>query len=701
MGEVVSNPEASQTFYHNKKTAFIFQARNLKVDQNWQDIQGLIRVTVYGEREVYYGDELMLQGSLVRPPGLRNPGGFDYRRYLANHNIHALLKVKERDLFQKAPDPFSRAKKRLTPFFEFKQRLHNIIYRHLEPDQAALLSAILLGERANLSQDVKDLFIKTGTIHILAISGLHVALIALIVIAVLRFFRCGRKLTFSLAILFVLAYAVLSGMRPSVVRATIMAAVVLFGFVINRDPQIYNSLGLAGLIILIFNPHSLFDAGFQLSFVSVISIVYFAPKITSSFSAGRSLRFYLLRPLAVSLAAWIGMAPLVAYYFNIVSAIAVLANLIIIPVLLLVVSAGICFLIFAFLWAPLGAVFAETSWVSLVGLTKLNALFAKLPGGFWHAPKPQWLSFCGYYLLILLIFNYRKLKLSTAKLGIILSLAANFLVWRPLLRSPSDILTVTFLDVGHGDAAFVELPYSEGGILIDGGPGGEIDAGRMIILPFLWNKGIGKIDVLVLSHPDNDHIGGLVSVLNNLRVNYVFDNGLRKESVVYEDYMTAVKEKVAEHYVLKRGERIQGLPQIELLVLNPPETPFSGSQADSNNNSLVLKLVYQDVSLIFCGDIQEQGIEQLLRYRPMLQSTVLKVPHHGSYAGRIEDYLFQAVSPKLAVISVKRSSQFGFPAPEVVEGLQEVGARIYTTADNGAVTISTDGQDLWVETMVR
>ncbi|NQT22266.1 MAG: MBL fold metallo-hydrolase, partial [Candidatus Omnitrophica bacterium] len=132
-----------------------------------------------------------------------------------------------------------------------------------------------------------------------------------------------------------------------------------------------------------------------------------------------------------------------------------------------------------------------------------------------------------------------------------------------------------------------------------------------------------------------------------------------------------------------------------------PRPLLSGSQADINNSSIVLKLAYKDVSLIFCGDIQEQGIEQLLRYRPMLQSTVLKVPHHGSYEGKVEDCFFEAVAPEFAVISVRQDSQFGFPALEVVEGLEEVGAQVYTTADSGAVTISTDGQNFWVKTMVR
>ena len=705
-GKVASNPEFSRTFYHSKKTTFTFRASDLKIEENWQGVQGLIKVTLYGERRVEYGDELLLQGSLARPPGLRNPGGFNYRQYLANHNIFGAFKVKEKDAFLFLGDTVpigNRAVSRTkwtTSLLRFKQGLHKIIYQHLAPPQAALLSAILLGERAGLSQDIKDLFVKTGTIHILAISGLHIGLIAFILIALLRSSRLPRRLTFILTIFLLISYALLSGARPSVVRATIMAVIILLGLVINREPKIYNSLGLAALVILIFNPRYLFDAGFQLSFLSVVSIVYFTPKIEKFFPARRGIFFYLIRAFAVSLSAWIGIAPLAAYYFNIVSPVAILANLMVIPCLFLVVSAGACFLFFAYLYAPLGAVFGQTSWLSLFGLSKLVWVISKIPGGFFRCPAPSPAFFCAYYAFLLLLFNYKRLKLSSGKLGMVLLLAANLLVWRPLFKGPSEKLRVTFLDVGFGDAMFIEFPYSGGTMLIDGGPAGGNDAGRWAILPFLWNKGINKIDALVLTHPDNDHIGGLASVLKNVKVNYVFDNGIPKESMAYNNYKTQIEEKAPHYRILKRGEQILGFPQVELVVIYPPRPFLVGTGADANNNSVVLKLAYKDVSFIFCGDIQRQAIEQLLPYSPMLDSTIMKVPHHGSDEGLQEAYLFQAVSAQLAVISVDRDNRFGFPAPEVMQRLQRIGTKVYATSDNGAVIISTDGQDVWVETMV-
>ncbi len=718
-GKIISNPEVSSTFYGSDKKVFTFQAHDLKIKEQWQAIEGLLRVTLYGQREVQHGDQLLLQGSLEQPPGLRNPGGFDYRAYLVNHNIMALLKVKEKDAFlglaspgglgtpldisssvassPSAPrnDGFFRA------LFRFKQKLHNIIYRHLEGEQAALLSAILLGERTNLSQDVKDLFIKTGTIHILAISGLHIGLISLILLAVFRFLRLQRSLGFIFTILILIAYAFLSGLRPSVVRATIMAVIVLFGFLLNREVKIYNSLGLAALLILLVHPHYLFDAGFQLSFVSVISIVYFVPRIEKLFPAAQNRYLsYLIRAGSVSLAAWIGVAPLVAYYFNIVTPVAVVANLLIVPCLFLVVSAGICFLFFALIWAPLGAIFAQTSALSLLGLSKLASLIGQIPFGFFASAPPSVFLFCGYYSGLILIFNYRKLDIAPAKIAIALAVIANIIVWRPLFEASSDKLTVTFLDVGHGDAIFIQFPR-KGAMLIDGGPASdENDAGKAVILPFLRNRGINKVDAVLLTHPDNDHVGGLPSVIKNVEVDYAFDNGMPEESLIYASYKRQLVKNVPHYRILKQGDEILGFPQVKLSVLYPARPFLVGSGADNNNNSLVIRLVYRDVSFLFCGDIQRQAIQRILAYAPLLQSTVIKVPHHGSYEGKTEDEFFRAASAQVAVISVGRNSRFGFPRPQVIRELKQVDTQVYQTSENGAVIISTDGEDVEVETMV-
>jgi competence protein ComEC len=403
MGKVASYPEESWTSYHKRRISFILQAEGLKIGRNWHDVQGLVKVTLYRKEIVDLSDQLLLQGTLARPPTSLNQQGFNYRQYLARQRIFALLEVRQKDVVKliSAQKGFSFRK----AIFKFKQDLSEIIFWHLGPGEARLLSAILLGERWRLSEDVRDLFINTGTVHILAISGLHVGLIAFILVSLLRFLRIPRRAAFVFTIALLICYALLSGARASVVRATIMAVVVLLGLIINREIKIYNSLGLAALVILIFNPHYLFDVGFQLSFISVISIVYFTPKIEKAFPLRKGPLLYLTRCFSVSLSAWLGIAGLAAYYFNIITPIAVPANLVIIPLLFLVVSTGITFLIFANLMAPLGAVFAQTSALTLQGLTKSAALICRIPFGSFQIPRPNIIFICAYYALLLLIFR--------------------------------------------------------------------------------------------------------------------------------------------------------------------------------------------------------------------------------------------------------------------------------------------------------
>ncbi len=360
---------------------------------------------------------------------------------------------------------------------------------------------------------------------------------------------------------------------------------------------------------------------------------------------------------------------------------------------------GICFVFCAYLSSAVGGIFAQANWLTLVGLTETVKSISRIPYGFFYCPKPGIVFFCTYYALILIIFNYKRWRLTAAKVYILVLTIANIFVWKPLFAKPTDMLRVTFFDVGHGDAIFVEFP-NKGNMLIDGGPGGEDDAGRWVILPFLWNKGITQIDAIVLTHPDNDHVGGLKSVFKNVKVNYVFDNGIMGDCISYKNYETA-KENIPYYFVTKKGDEITGFGNAKLLVVHPPEKHLSTNPAETNNDSIVLKLVYEDISFILCADIQKQAIASLLPLGETLQSEVIKVPHHGSDEGKQLSYLFRTVSAKVAIISAMNDNRFGFASPRVIKSLQQLGAEVYVTGESGAISISTDGQKLWVATTVR
>lgn len=707
IGVITTDPRLTTTSYGEERADFIFEAERLKDGFKWRRVSGKVQVFVHPVRkrvhsklsngvhgqskEISYGDRLLLEGSLVSPSPAGNPGQFDYRDYLKRKGIYVLLTAGRRNIVEILE------RGQGNPIMQFalgiKRRMEGIIASNIPSPQKELLAAMLLGKREQLPEAQSELFIKTGTFHILAISGLHVGLVLTIFAFGFKLIHIPRKISYSLIIILLFVYALITGARPSVVRATIMAVVFLVGLLLERDVDVGNSIALAGLIILFARPLQLFDAGFQLSFIAVISIVYLTPRIEKLFYRRREnrafnfpakVKYYLIKSLCVSISAWLGVAPLIAHYFNIVTPITILANLIVIPLMFIIISIGFCLLAIGGVVEFFASIFGWLSWFSLMGLEKAVSLLS-WEGGYFRAASPPLFVILGYYLLLLLCLNYHRLGLCKRKIIIILLLVSNLFIWKGALTPPSGKLSVTFLDVGRGDAMFVEFPCS-GTMLIDGGRGGDFDRGRRIIAPYLWNRGIGKIDAVLLTHPHSDHLGGLISVLNNFRIGRIFDNAMEHPSLEYDTYRQTIAARKIPYQVVRKGEMIVGYSGTNVYVLHPPKELLATAEAEINNNSIVLRIEYGDVSFILCGDIEEEGIKELLKYGRNLKSTVIKIPHHGADMGEIGEILLRFVDPEVAVISTSGPS-----SPRLLADIENVDAQIYSTADYGAISISTDG----------
>jgi competence protein ComEC len=686
-GIILDEPILTSTSYGEEKTIFVLETRELKPgsdNQIWQGVRGRVKVTAYGKRERYsYSDELLLGGYLSRPEGPRNPGGFNYKEYLARQRIYTLLRVKQENLIKSIGEGGN-------PFVKFtfgiKEKLRELIKVNLPQLEGSLLSAIILGDREDLPEELNDFFIKTGTVHILAISGLHVGIVAFIFLSLFKVLRVPRKLRYVLVIFLLIIYAFLTGARPPVIRATIMALVLLFGLLINRDIDIYNSLGLAALIILMGNPLQLFDAGFQLSFLCVISILYFTPKMASIFKDKNWLTKYFF----VSLSAWLGIIPVVAYHFNIISPMTVIANLAVIPFIFLVVALGFTFILAGLLSLIFAKVFGATVSFALSVLIHFTSIISKLPFSYFYIPQPTYIYIICYYVLLLVVFNYKRLGLSVGRLSILVLVTLNFLIWKGALRQPNDKLKVTFFDVGYGDAAFVEFPKS-GNMLIDAGEGQDADKGRWVIMPFLRSKGINTIDAIVLSHPDEDHVGGLYTIIKNFKVKNLFDNGMPTRSLAYANYIRAIKEENVFRRILKEGNQIKGYNAL-VYILHPPTEFLRNTRSDTNNNSLILKIIYKDIGILFCGDIEEEAMKRLIPYGWILNSSIIKIPHHGADAKEEGELFFREVNPKIAIISVTKDNRFNAPSIKTLELLEGLGAKVYQTDTYGAIIVSTDGK---------
>ena len=364
---------------------------------------------------------------------------------------------------------------------------------------------------------------------------------------------------------------------PPAARSTIMVLVLIFGRAIKREQDLLNTLAFSALLMLFINPRDLYDIGFQLSFLTMGSIIYIPPKLEEFFKPRTKKKNFFVSAFLVSFSAWLGSAPFVASYFNIVTPVALIANIFIVPWMFFVLASSVAFIIFGFMSAFLGLVFSQASGLAILILVKMAHLFSLLPFAYFRAKSPPWPVIALFYLSLFLFFKRKRLGIRGAYFliaGIVLS---NTFIWGALLMPARKDLNVTFLNVGKGDACFVEFPGG-GSMLIDGGEGAGADMGRLVVGRFLSSKGVNTIDAVVATHPHTDHIGGLASVLKNFTVRYFIDNGDSEPNSFYRECRDLIRQKRIKRFTLKEGDRIKGFGSVSLLALNPAaEKSFTAS----------------------------------------------------------------------------------------------------------------------------
>jgi len=403
-GVVVSDIE-TRDFYKTKKLSFILDVTRLKTKWGWRSKTGKILVHVFGQRHLAYGDYLRLEGKIYGAFNFKTDSRFSYKDYLFRKGIKVLMSVKKASPIEVLEK--GRASRVKALALALKSKAKNIFKENLSPNEAALIQAIILGDRYEIPKHVRELFVVTGTAHILAISGLHVGIVAFLIFLFLKLVPMPRKLRPLLTIIILAFYALLTGARPSVVRATVMATIFLSSMLVEREVDLINSLCLAALLILTFNPLNLFDVGFQLSFVSVLSIISFYPLMENLLIGKRDMpRFVkrILQALSVSLAAWLGVAGLIAYYFQIVTPITILANLFVIPCISVVVALALGLLMVAAVLPFAAFAFAACLKVSLNIMVAGIFLFSHVPGASFTISFMNAIAVGIYYLFVFMIF---------------------------------------------------------------------------------------------------------------------------------------------------------------------------------------------------------------------------------------------------------------------------------------------------------
>ena len=643
---------------------------------------GRVQLTAYGELTLPLAEtqRVLVDARLHRPTGFRNPDGFDYPAHLRREGILLVGHARADRITALTPDtpPWPAAVKRWAV---------GVIAARLPETSAALLAGLLLGERSTLPPTTHESFRRAGVYHILAVSGFNVALLAGAVFGGLAMCGVPRRGAAGAAAVALVAFALVVGGQPSVLRATVMGLLLLAALLLDRESQLLNALALAVLALLLWRPGDLWEPGFQLSFAATAGIVYLGPGITAWLTA-RGAPAWLAAAVAVSLGAQAAVTPLMLSHFNQLSLIGVIANLLVVPLAAVATTLGMLALLVELVSGAGAALLFHALWPVLIALRGIVSLAGALPAAMVHLPAPTTATTVAWYGALLLapgMTTSRRIRAVVVALAV---LVAGLSIW-PWLRPTETMLRVTFLDVGQGDATLIELPEGPR-LLVDGGPGGarRFDVGERVLAPFLWNRPLARLDAVALTHWDSDHSGGLAAVLTHFHVGEFWESG-RPPGSAPETAAALVRSR-APRRVLAAGQRLW-LGRALITVLGPGPDPPPGS----NDQSLVLRLDWRGVSLLLAGDLGPRGEALLLERASPVRTLVLKVAHHGSRFSSTAPFLERA-RPRLAVISVGARNPFRHPSAEALARLDAAGARVYRTDRDGAVILETDGRTLRV-----
>ena len=661
-----------------------------------------------------YGKHLTLTGILRQPQSERNPGGFDYRAYLARQKVSCI--ITHQGLLQIGEQSGILPLRWIEAIRLKTERIIDNAYSGLDISpsnviHAQLLKGILLGKRSDLPTETLAIFRNSGTFHVLAVSGLHVGLVAMFCYFGLSIFRMPKKMISLLTIMAVVIYACLVGFRPSVFRATLMAILFLFATIIDRDADIYNLLSVAALVLLLITPTQVWDVGFQLSFVAVASIVYFVPKMErplrklweqpESVDVSTIQRYknrvvkWLVLSYLVTFAAQLGTGPLIAYHFYRVYPLGVIVGPFAVGLVSLIVGIGMASVCVGFIWLPLAKLLAVVNHSIIFVLLELIGIF----GQKWGALKlaPTFGIIIVYIAICLGITHWRQVYKHWRVASLIgLSVVAIW-IWDSALHEKGRLLEVITLDVGQGDAALVRLPDRRT-ILIDGGiQHADYDVGERIIEPYLDANNIRQLEMVVLTHPDLDHGGGLGHILQNYKVKHILGiSDMALDSQTHQRLRNIAKERHIPYSFRYKGE-IDMTSDVRLNLLHPIDEASTNLLDDNkNDDSLVLKLSYGEMDILFTGDIETNAETRLIVSRQDLRSEVLKVPHHGSRSSSSAMFL-DTVQPRYAIFSLGKDNRYQLPHSEVVARYRERDCVQLRTDQLGAIILKTDGKRCWIE----
>lgn len=622
---------------------------------------------------IKYGDSLYIEGEFKQPEEARNYKGYNYKQYLKTKKIIGTVELEKVKILKSSNGSF---------IHNIQKYIRDTINGTLTDEEGNLLLAILLGDKDKLSEDIQESFKTSNLSHMLAVSGAHVSYIILGLTYVLQNSIIGKKNGKIVCIIFLLAFMAITNFTPSVTRACIMAILTLLSSIIYRKSDVYTNISVAALITLIFNPYSLLDLGFQLSYGGTIGIIIFIKRIQEKKSNSKVIN-YIKQMALVSIYANIIIIPIMMYHFNTVSFTFIISNIMASPILGIIVITGFLFIIASITVKPLTRLIAIFIKPILSILIKISQICSKLPFSNILVVTPYMFNVISYYAIILYCIKSKK----NNKCKIIICLLIVLILINFIIYIFPQKLRIFFIDVGQGDSTLIITPDKKT-VLIDGGGSDSFDVGEKVLLPYLLDRRILKVDYVLISHFDTDHCGGILTIMEKVKVKNIIISEQAEHSENYERFKKLMIHKKIRLIEVKKGDKIKIGRYSEFKILFPTSRLLSENPL--NNNSIVAQFNYNNFKMLFTGDIEKLAEQQILKAeKAEIRADILKVAHHGSKTSSIPEFI-KAVKPKIALIGVGKNNTFGHLNQQTIKNLENIKCRIYRTDLQGEIIIKID-----------
>ncbi len=641
-------------------------------DVSYEGSNKIIYYTTDSVDDYYLGQQILVDGTVSMPDLPTNPGEFNSRTYYRNKGVYLVVWTGSVTMVETKKNTLANFLRNIRKQI---QEVYDTVFTETE---ASIVKAMLLGVKENMDKETKRLYQLNGIAHVLAISGVHIAIIGMWVYKRLRKILGSYWISGILAIILVVLYGIMTGLASSTARAVAMLAINLVGNALGRSSDMMTSAGITCIIMAFINPFIVLDAGFQLSFAAVLGIAIVNPALKDIFGKGGKLR----QAIFVSLSATVGTLPIIIYNYYQFPLYSIFLNLIVVPLVSVIIFASLVTGLVGLINITLASYCAVPVKVILALYEKLCTLMEKIPYYNINTGHISVAMIFAYYafvlLLLLMLFRYRKWFI---KVACFLLLAGG--IYMAYLNLDTSF-KVVFLDVGQGDGILVKTE-SGTNILIDGGSSSNSSLGEYVLMPAIKYYGMCDLDYVFVSHGDSDHISGIEYLLEALHTGITIKNlvvPLYGDMDALDDLIIAASDYGANIIYMDAGDTFSDGDGFVLTALYPDKYL---EYTDANNSSLMLKIEYGGYSFLFTGDAGSEEEEAGILLEDVdISADVLKVGHHGSKYSSSEEFL-AAVSPTVAVISVGANNSYGHPTEEALSRLADVGATIYRTDTMGAV----------------